>query len=63
MSPTKFVETLRKETASPQPSTFIDYYENYCYIGRYPIKESLEYMLGLKDAAAKSALSNTEATK
>ena len=60
MSPTEFLETLRKETATSQQSTFIDYYEKYCYIGRYPIKESLEYMHGLKDAAEKSALSDNE---
>ena len=63
MSPTQFAETLRKEAVSPQPSAFITYYENYCYIGRYPIRESLAYMRGLKDAAEKSTLSNNEATE
>ena len=60
MSPTQFLETMRKEAASPHPSSFIDYFEKYCYLGRYPIKESIEYMRGLHEAAAKSALSDSE---
>ena len=63
MSPTQFLKTLREEAVSPQPSAFINYYENYCYFGRYPIRESLEYMRGLKDAAEKSELSHNEATE
>ena len=63
MSPTQFLETLRKEEASPQPSAFTEYYEKYCYFGRYPIRESLEYMRGLKDVAEKSERSHNEATE
>lgn len=61
MPPTEFMETLRREMASPKPSAFIDYYEKYCYLGRYPINKALEYMRGLKNAAEKSMLSNNEA--
>ena len=63
MSPTQFMETMCRETASPQPSAFIDYYERYCYIGRYPIGESLKYMRGLKDAAENSGTPDGETTE
>ena len=63
MSPTEFMEILREENASSQPSAFIAYYEKYCYIGRYPIRESLEHLRGLKAVAEKSAPANHETAK
>jgi len=48
MTPTEFVHVL---SAGPEASTFQTYYNEYLDLKRYPIKESLEYMQGLKAAA------------
>jgi len=51
MTPTEFMNAL---SDGPDQSTFQKYYNEYLDLKRYPIKESLEYMRGLKAAAEKS---------
>ena len=46
MTPTEFVNAL----SEPEPSAFQKYYNEYLDLKRYPIRESLEYMQGMKDA-------------
>ena len=46
MTPTEFVNAL----SEPEPSAFQTYYNEYLDLKRYPIRESLEYMRGMKDA-------------
>ena len=50
MTPTEFMSALAKRPDSP----FQKYYTEYLDLKRYPIKESLVYMRGLKDAAEKN---------
>ena len=59
ITPTEFMTALSKGSDNP----FQKYYNEYLDLKRYPIKESLEYMRGLKDVSEKSALSNNEAAK
>jgi AraC-like DNA-binding protein len=49
MTPTEFMRALSTGADSP----FQKHYTGYLDLKRYPIKESLEYMKGLKDASAK----------
>ena len=49
MTPTEFVNAL----SEPEPSAFQKYYNEYVDLNRYPIRESLEYMQGMKDALEK----------
>ena len=53
MTPTEFINALSKNSDSPEQSAFLKYYNEYLDLKRYPIKESLEYMKGLKDASEK----------
>jgi len=51
MTPTEFMNALSKDSDSSGRSAFQTYYNEYLDLKRYPIKESLEYMRGLKAAA------------
>ena len=51
MTPTEFMLTLSRDSDSPERSAFQTYYNEYLDLKRYPIKESMEYMRGLKAAA------------
>ncbi|MBR2937054.1 MAG: AraC family transcriptional regulator [Oscillospiraceae bacterium] len=51
MTPTEFMNALSRGTDSPEQSAFQKYYNEYLDLKRYPIKESLRYMRGLKAAA------------
>ena len=62
MTPTEFMNALAKGSDSPEQSAFQKYYNEYLDLKRYPIKESMEYMRGLK-AAAESDLYNNETTE
>jgi len=50
MTPMEFVNTLSMYPGSQAHSSFQKYYSEYMDLKRYPIRESLEYMRGLKDA-------------
>ena len=54
MTPTEFIDALFAETGSAEPSAFQKYYNEYLDLKRHPLKESLEYMQGLKAAAHNS---------
>lgn len=60
MTPTEFTNAISASSDSPEQSAFVKYYSEYLDLKRHPIKESLEYMRGLKDALEKSELSNQE---
>lgn len=51
MTPTEFINAISKNPDSREQSPFQKYYNEYLDLKRYPIKESLEYMQGLKAAA------------
>ena len=53
MAPTDFMNAL---SMSKESSAFQKYYTEFLDLKRYPIKESLEYMKGLKDAADSDAI-------
>ncbi|MBQ1207776.1 MAG: helix-turn-helix transcriptional regulator, partial [Lachnospiraceae bacterium] len=57
MTPTEFINALSKNSDSAEQSTFQKYYNEYLDLKRYPIKESLEYMKGLKAVAEESKFS------
>ena len=50
MTPTEFINALTGKDDSAELSSFKKYYNDYLDLNRYPIRESLEYMQGLKDA-------------
>ncbi len=49
MTPMEFVNTLSMDADSQAHSSFQKYYSEHMDLKRYPIRESLEYMRGLKD--------------
>lgn len=51
MTPTEYMNTISKEADGSGQSAFQKYYNKYLDLKSYPIKESLEYMQGLKAAA------------
>ena len=63
MTPTEFISALSGHSDSSEPSAFQKYYTKYLDLKRYPISESLEYMRGLKAAAAESSLPRRETTE
>lgn len=60
MTPTEFMNALSAPAVNSEPSAFQKYYAKYLDLKRYPIKESLEYMRGLKEAAEKNEISHQE---
>ena len=62
MTPTEFIRALSADSSSEQ-SAFQKYYNQYLDLKRYPIKESIEYMRGLKDASTPHELSDDRAAK
>ena len=50
MTPTEFMNALSEDANNPKYSGFQKYYHEYLDLKRYPIRESLEYMQGLKDS-------------
>lgn len=53
MTPTEFINALSN---APEQSAFQKYYTEYLDLKHYPIKESLEYMQGLKVASTTGAI-------
>lgn len=51
MTPTEFMNAISKDADGSGQSAFQKYYKEYLDLKSYPIKESLEYMQGLKAAA------------
>lgn len=51
MTPTEFINALSKASDDPEGSGFQKYYNEYLDLKRYPIRESLDYMRGLKGAS------------
>jgi len=56
MTPTEFINALSKTAGNPAQSAFQIYYHEYLDLKRFPIRESLEFMRGLKDAYTDSLL-------
>jgi len=50
MTPTEFTNALSEDQDGPKQAAFRKYYHEYVDLNRYPIRESLEYMRGMKDA-------------
>ncbi len=60
MTPTEFMDAFSKDSDGPKQSAFQKYYNEYLDLKRYPVKESLEYMRGLKAAGEESRFSHNE---
>ncbi|MBQ4504832.1 MAG: AraC family transcriptional regulator [Firmicutes bacterium] len=50
MTPTEFTNALSEDQDGPKQAAFRKYYHEYVDLNRYPIRESLEYMRGMKGA-------------
>lgn len=49
ITPMEFKSSISNDSGNPEQTAFQKYYNEYMDMNRYPIKESLEYMRGLKD--------------
>ncbi|MBO5665999.1 MAG: AraC family transcriptional regulator [Firmicutes bacterium] len=54
MTPTEFVNALSANTDGTEHPEFKKYYNDYLDLKRYPIRESLDYMLGMRNILKKS---------
>ncbi len=55
ITPMEFKSNISIESDGPEQTAFQQYYNEYLDLNHYPIKESLEYMRGLKDVLDSTA--------